>query len=138
MNLRGTGRRDSEPEIILTALVDVILILLIFFVATTTFNRQTELGIQLPRSSAEATPEKNAIEIAVDVQGHYYVNGKALGDERLETLKRALQQGMGSGDRPPLTVSADGRTPHQAVVTALDAANQLGFARVAIVTRRTP
>jgi biopolymer transport protein ExbD len=126
----------------LVSFIDVVLMLLIFFILTTTFDRQTELGIELPEASAEQASEEKAIEIAVDAQGRYFLNGKPVAYDRPETateiLRDALRQAIGPGKRPPLTISADGKTPHQAVVTAMDAANQEGFERLAIVTRYSP
>jgi biopolymer transport protein ExbD len=122
----------------LVSFIDVVLMLLIFFILTTTFDRQAELGIELPQANAEKASEEKALNIVVDAQGRYVVGDRALGHAPVETLREALRQAMGSGNRPPLTISADGRTPHQAVVTAMDAASQEGFEHLAIVTRHNP
>jgi biopolymer transport protein ExbD len=137
MKLRSHRPRE-EPDIILVNFIDVLLMLLIFFIITTTFDRQSELGIRLPQASAEATSEEKGLEISIDAQGRYFVNGEALPDQRIETLKDAMQKAIAGGRKPPLTISADGRAQHQFVVGAMDAAAQLGFERLSIQTRQGP
>ena len=94
MKLR-TSRAD-DPEINLTSLIDVVLLLLVFFMVSTSFVRETELSIQLPEASLEeATPEERGMEIAVSAAGGYFVNGKALVNNQPRTLRRALEQELG-------------------------------------------
>jgi biopolymer transport protein ExbD len=133
-----SGRPREEPDIMLVSFIDVVLMLLIFFILTTTFDRSAELGIELPEASAQKPAQEQALEIAVNAQGHYFLNGKPLRDDRPETVREALHQAIGSGKKPALTISADRMTPHHAVVTAMDAASQEGFEHLAIVTRHSP
>jgi biopolymer transport protein ExbD len=135
MNLRRS-RRD-EPEINLIPLIDILFFLLLFFMLSSTFDRAAALKIDLPNSSAPPS-EKSAqdnIEVIIDSAGNYAVNGQQLANNQLETLKRALLGAIGNKDHPPLIISADGKTPHQAVVTAMDAARQAGLLHLSIATR---
>ncbi|MCU0935927.1 MAG: biopolymer transporter ExbD [Gammaproteobacteria bacterium] len=128
-------RSDETPEIVLISLIDVVLSLVIFFMVTTTFSRLAPLEISLPESSAEPREKpEEAIEVAIDVQGRYYVGGRELVNTQLETLKRGLVDAAAGRPAPPVVLSADARTPHQAVVTALDAARQVGFTRLSFAT----
>lgn len=133
------GRSDETPEIVLVSLIDVVLSLVIFFMVTTSFNRLAPLEINLPESSAERRERPDeSLELAIDAEGRYYVAGKELVNTRAETLRRALSEAAGQRSSPPVVISADGRTPHQSVVTALDVARQLGFNRVTFATDRPP
>lgn len=131
-------RSDETPEIVLISLIDVVLSLVIFFMVTTTFSRLAPLEISLPESSAEPREKpEEAIEVAVDAQGRYYVAGRELVNTQLETLKRGLLDAAGGRATPPVVLSADARTPHQAVITALDAARQVGFTRLTFATAQS-
>lgn len=131
-------RSDETPEIVLISLIDVVLSLVIFFMVTTTFSRLAPLEISLPESSAEPREKpEEAVEVAVDAQGRYYVAGRELVNTQLETLKRGLLDAAGGRAAPPVVLSADARTPHQAVITALDAARQVGFTRLTFATAQS-
>lgn len=125
---------DSQ-EINITPLIDVVFILLIFFMVTTTFQREAELAINLPQASKEPKKQKQQpFEIVINAQGQFFVGGQELVNNHIETLKRALQKvAVGQKDKP-LVIRADANTPHQFVVTAMDAAAQLGLARLSIAT----
>lgn len=131
-------RRTARPEegINLTPLIDVVFLLLIFFMVSTTFTKETHLELDLPEASAAPLLEdEGRIEIVVNAEGGYAVNGQGLVNTRLDTLKTAIQRTANGNNQLPLTITADARTPHQAVVTAMDAAGQLGFAKLSITTR---
>ncbi|HKK02608.1 MAG TPA: biopolymer transporter ExbD [Gammaproteobacteria bacterium] len=137
MNLR-TRPRD-EPEINLTSLIDVVLLLLVFFMVSTSFLKTTEIRLQLPR--AEAMPRSEpltGVEVMVSASGDYFVDGQELVNRRPETLQRALQQVAGDDLGVPVTIRADGRASHQSVVTALDIVGRLGFSQVLIATVSEP
>ena len=135
MNLR-TPRRE-EPDLNLIPLIDVVFMLLIFFMVTTTFNRDSGLEIQLPTADAEQTETKaETIEITIDEEGRYYVNQQALINTQLDTLKRAIEQTAGEHRDVPFIINADAKTPHQAVVSAMEAAAQLGFVRITFATQQ--
>lgn len=135
MNMRP--RRQEDPEINLTPLIDVVFLLLIFFMVSTTFNRESELKIQLPEAGREAVEQPaEAVEVTVSADGRYYVNGRAVVDRHVETLRRAIEKAAGGRTDLPLVVRADARAEHQAVVRAMDAAGRAGFARLSIATVR--
>lgn len=138
MNLRKF-RRES-PTIDLTPLIDVVFMLLIFFMVSTTFKDQSLIRIDLPKASQQQEQEKKeqVIDLTIDAQGNFFVNGKQVVNNQIDTLKKALQLAIGEREHPPLTISADGKTPHQAVVTAMDAARQVGLVHLSIATRNQP
>ena len=137
MNLRSAPK---EPvDINLTPLIDVVFLLLIFFMVSTTFNRDSELSIELPSASAEATPRQaDAIDVAIDAQGRFYVNGRQLVNTQSKTVRQALQNAAGGHESPPIIISADAKTPHQSVVQIMDAARELGFLHLTFATRLVP
>ncbi len=136
MNLRP--RRREELDINLTPLIDVVFLLLIFFMVSTTFRKETELEIDLPRASEEPAPvEPRQLTVSIDAQGRYYVNETALMDDKPGTLRKAMLEVVGDKRDLPVTIRADGRTPHQAVVRVLDVAARLGLRRLGIATVQT-
>ncbi len=132
-------RRKPRPpvEINLAPLIDVVFILLLFFVVTTSFTRETQLRVELPEAVSGEPPqdsELRQLEISVAADGSYAVNGQALAQGDLEHLQAALQRESEGDNSLPLTISADGKASHQAVITAMDAAGQLGFGHLRITT----
>lgn len=131
-------RKPREPvDINLAPLIDVVFILLLFFVVTTTFTRETQLKVDLPEavSGEQVQAEvKAALEILIGVDGSFALNGKSLSKNDLTTLMEALRQESGGDKSIPVVLSADAKSPHQAVVTAMDAAAKLGFAQLRITT----
>ncbi|MBA3564587.1 MAG: biopolymer transporter ExbD [Gammaproteobacteria bacterium] len=138
MNLQSRPRED--PEINLTSLIDVVLLLIIFFMVSTSFVRESEISIQLP--SAEEAAETEAADATLDITitatGSYFVNGRALVNNRPDTLRRALEQELGEQRDKPVTISADAQTTHQSVVTAMDVLGALGVARIHVATVDDP
>ncbi len=139
------SRRKRPPlEITLTPMIDVVFLLLIFFMVTTTFNRQSELKISLPEAAGEeAKSAEKMIVLTIDAEGTYFITGDdglphQLINQNSETLKRALIQAAGNSRKIPFIISADGKTPHQAVITALDIASGLGFSRITFATKSLP
>ncbi len=132
MNLRP--HRREEPELNLVPMIDVVLVLLIFFMIATSLRHEAELDIRLPEASSQPMPNNVAqLEVVIDADGRYAVNAKKLETTTAGALKEAMQAAA-AGRELPLTIRADGRTPHQAVVTVLDVAGQLGFKQLAIAT----
>ncbi len=130
-------RKPREPvDINLAPLIDVVFILLLFFVVTTTFTRETQLKVDLPEAVSGTPPEvmKMPLEILVGVDGSFALNGKSLSKNDLASLMEALRLESGGDKSLPVMLSADGQAPHQAVVTAMDAASKLGFAHLRITT----
>ncbi|MDQ1362333.1 MAG: biopolymer transport protein ExbD [Pseudomonadota bacterium] len=134
MNLRPK-RRDDSLLVDITPLIDVVFILLLFFMVASTFDRQAKLKIDLPEASAQAQmQEPQSVVIAIDAKGRYHINDRQLVNSQKETLKLALQKTVGDNKNTPLVLRADARTPHQAVVNAMDVAAQLGLTRLSIAT----
>ncbi len=136
MNLRPS-RRD-EPDINLTPLIDVVFLLLIFFMVSTTFNDDARLQLELPRADAEPAQagEIELVELTVDVSGRYYVGGRQVLGTDVSTLRQALADVVDDDRELPVLIKADAKTPHQAVMTALDALGQLGLSHVAFAASR--
>ena len=127
----------ENVEINLASLIDVVFILLLFFVVTTTFTRETQLKVDLPEAASGTPPEQTElkqVEVLIGADGVYSVNGKALLESNLSNLMAALQKESDGDNSLPLIISADGKTPHQAVITAMDAAGKLGFSHLRITT----
>jgi biopolymer transport protein ExbD len=127
----------ENVEINLAPLIDVVFILLLFFVVTTTFTRETQLKVDLPEAATGTPPEQTEqkqLEVLIGPDGGYSLNGQALLKSDLNSLMAALSKESGGDNRLPLIISADAKTPHQAVITAMDAAGKLGFAHLRITT----
>lgn len=138
MNLRLRPR--AEPEVNLTSLIDVVLLLLIFFMISTSFVKQSQISIRLPQADSSAVVEEkpDQLEIMITEQGTYLINGRELINNRPETIRNALEK-LSNGDTSlPLTISADASAKHQFVVTAMDVAGRLGFSRISIATLNNP
>ena len=134
---RAGGVAREEVFLNLTSLIDVIFVLLLFFVVTTTFSRPSQLKIELPEASSgspAAQTELKQLEIAISAEGFYEVNTQSLAINDLASLMSALQRESEGDNSLPLTISADAKTPHQAFITAMDAAGKLGFAHLRITT----
>jgi biopolymer transport protein ExbD len=126
MNFRR--RKTQDLDVNVTPLIDVVFLLLIFFMVSTTFDRQSELNIELPEASGElAETEQKDIEIFIDANGKFTINEYEMLNTNIETLLRALREAAGTESEPRVIISADKNTPHQFVMTAMDASRQLGF-----------
>jgi biopolymer transport protein ExbD len=126
---------DDEFEINVVPLIDVMLTLLMFFVLTTTFEYHTRLKIELPEADAERVTEPvDELVLLIDREGRYYIGANEVLNPGLETLKQALARAAGDDRKRRVMLRADGRTPHQAVITAMDALGQLGFSNLSLAT----
>ena len=130
-------RTLPDPEVNLTPLIDVVFLLLIFFMVSTTFTRETRLTVDLPEAEA-ATAEglSDPIEVTVSQGGRYSVNNQVLDNNDTRTLGAALVNAAQGDRRRPVLLVADAEASHQAVVTAMDAIGQAGFSRLSIATRQ--
>ncbi len=130
MNLRP--RRRESPDINLTPLIDVVFLLLIFFMVSTTFKEGTRIQIQLPQAEgqAQAQDSPEPLTLLIDAQGNFYLGDRRVVDRSRKTLQKALAGAIAGHRDRWLILKADARTPHQAVMTALDAASQLGLVRI--------
>lgn len=130
-------QRAQELSINLTPLIDVVFLLLIFFMVSTTFTRETQLSIDLPEASGEVKQSTSRqVEIMIDEGGSYRVNGQQLVDGRMRTLQAAIYK-IAAGDTTlPMVITADAQATHESVVKAMDAAGQMGFVHLSITTRQ--
>jgi biopolymer transport protein ExbD len=129
-------RRHEEPEINMVSLIDVVLMLVIFFMLSTNFATEGRVRVQLPQASAQpaqrATPD--ALVVTVTAGGGYLVNDRELVNNSADTLRTAIEK-LAPADRgAPVNLRADGKATHQSVVTAMDVLGQLGFAQVNFLT----
>ena len=129
-------RTRAEPDVNLTSLIDVVFLLLIFFMVSTSFVKQSQISIRLPGAESVAIVEQRTeqLDIIITEQGTFLVNGRELINSRPETIRNALQKVSGGDTSLPLTISADANTRHQYVVTAMDVAGKLGFVKIRIAT----
>ena len=133
-------RPKAEPEVNMTSLIDVVLLLLIFFMISTSFVKQSQISIRLPQADSSTIVEEipEQLDIMITEAGSYLVNGRELVNSRPETIRNALQKVSGGNTSLPLTISADANARHQHVVTAMDVAGKLGFVQISIATINKP
>jgi biopolymer transport protein ExbD len=137
MNLRPHAKKS--PEVDITPLIDVVFLLLIFFMVSTTFDRETQILVELPQATGEEAEHRlKELDITIDAQGIFFVNQREVINTEMETLKRAISKAVGDERDIPVIINADARTPHQAVMTAMDAASQLGLVRMTFPAHRPP
>ena len=136
MNLRP--HRKESPDINLTPLIDVVFLLLIFFMVSTTFDKESRIKVELPQAATqdEKVEDKVTLDITVDVQGRFYVNQREVINTDIETLKRAIEKAAKGQQDLPVIIMADAKAPYQAVITVMDAASQLGFVNMTFPTRQ--
>jgi biopolymer transport protein ExbD len=120
----------------MTSLIDVVLLLLIFFMVSTKFEDEGRLQIRLPEAgiSPEAEPQREAVEIAVSAEGTFSVDGRPLINNSPATLATAIGKAAGGNRAMPVTIRADARAMHQSVVTVMDVAGRLGYRQINIAT----
>jgi len=128
----------EEIDLNMTPLIDVVFLLLIFFMVSTTFQKETELKVQLPQAS-EQTPveDTQSIEVVINARGLYFVNGRELGDSHIVTVRNALNRLARGKKDTPLVIRADAMAPHQSVITAMDAAGQLGMVKFSLAAAQS-
>lgn len=136
MQLRSSSPED--PEISLTGLIDVVFLLLIFFMVSTTFEHQAVLKVDLPEAKNVTAPEEqpDSFELVIDPNGQFYLNDRQLINADPDTLQAAFIEAAGDDRSIPVILRADAQTPHHFVVTAMDVTAQLGFSRLSIATER--
>ena len=131
-------RTKEEPTVDMTSLIDVVFLLLLFFMVSTTFERQALMKVELPEASVveDRVEVPDGLELVIDGEGHMYLNDQRLIDSEPRTIRAAMQQEAGENRDLPLILRADRQTPHHYVVTAMDVAAQLGFRNLSIATDR--
>ncbi len=132
-----TRKKSNDVSINLTPLIDIVFLLLIFFMVSTTFTRETQIKLELPKASVDKMEnDPQVIEISVDQQGRLFVNGKGLVNSQVETLVKAISPLINQNKELPVIISADKNTPYQSVITAMDAASQLGITNIKMATQK--
>lgn len=130
-------QENEDPNLNITPLIDVVFLLLIFFMVTTTFQKEAQLRIEIPKAEQQPTAtEPETLEIIIDAQGRYFLGQQEVVNTKRETLKAAITRAVDDNRELPVVIRADARTPHQSVVTAMDVLSQLGFANLSIATTR--
>jgi biopolymer transport protein ExbD len=131
-------RTKEEPTVDMTSLIDVVFLLLLFFMVSTTFERQALMKVELPEASVveDRVDVPDGLELVIDGEGRMYLNDQRLIDSEPRTIRAAMQQEAGENRDLPLILRADRQTPHHYVVTAMDVAAQLGFRNLSIATDR--
>ena len=134
------SRSKEAPEINLTSLIDVVLLLLVFFMVSTSFVRDAEISLRLPQAEAPTSPSTldEVLDITVTQTGSYIVNGRPLVNNQRRTLRAAIERLMGDARDLPVIIRADAEATHQTVVTAMDVVGQLGFVQSNIATVTPP
>lgn len=136
----SSGSSDDHIEINVTSLIDVVLLLLIFFMVSTTFLNPNHINLTLPKASSSNSEQEKpqTIEVTVDKEGRYAINGQLLVNSQPETLKRAMREAAKDLKEPPVVVHADAQATHQNVIRVLDVASQLGLVHVSFATETPP
>ena len=135
MNLRP--QRKDDVELNLTPLIDVVFLLLIFFMVSTTFQRESEINLTLPEASEEYTEaEPDSVNVEIDVQGRIFINEQQLVNSQLLTIREALRDATRDLKDPPVIIKADANATHQMVVKVMDAARQLGLIKITFATQK--
>ena len=132
-------RRQSKEELSvnLTPLIDIVFLLLIFFMVSTTFTKESQLNISLPEASAELSEvPPSSVDIVITAAGTYSINGQALVNSQIDTLKKGITKVLDGRETAPVVISADAKATHESVVRAMDAAGQLGLINLSITIRQ--
>jgi len=135
MNFQRGQTRD-EPEINLIALIDVLLVILIFLMVTTSYAKFSELKINLPEAGGEKTATQvQPIQISVDATEHYAINNQGINYTGIAAMANELKNAAGSQTDPTIIINADAKAPHQSVINVMEAARQAGFGRITFTTQ---
>ncbi|MCP3868247.1 MAG: biopolymer transporter ExbD [Gammaproteobacteria bacterium] len=136
MNMRPHPKQS--PELNITPLIDVVFLLLIFFMVSTTFDKDAQIRVELPQASTndEQTEQDKTLDVTVDKNGRYYVNQKEVINTKAGTLRRAIENATGSSRNIPVIITADAQTTHQSVVKVMDVASQMGFLNMTFAARQ--
>jgi len=136
--MKLSADRPEEPDVNLTPMIDVVFLLLLFFMVSTSFIRESSLKVDLPQATGQAIPEQDlAIDIIINADGHFTLNEITLENPSTEQLSAHLKQAVGENVDPHIIISADANAEYQNIVTAMDIAQQLGYSRLTLATRQT-
>ncbi|MEL6215645.1 MAG: biopolymer transporter ExbD [Pseudomonadota bacterium] len=135
--MKLSTRQREKPEVNLTSLIDVVFLLLVFFMVTTSFQRESSVSIQLPEASSdpvEVPVDREVLEITITADGQFFVNNRELVNGAPDTLRRAIEETVQGNNRMPVTIIADADARHQSVIRAMDVTAALGFSAVNLAT----
>ena len=133
------GKAKEDPEINLIPMIDVLLVILIFVMVTTTFSQIAELQINLPTAEADKPVDKPfSINVGVDASGRYLINGSAVANSTVDELSLALRRAAAAKPDPVIVINADAKATHQAVVNVMEAARQSGYSHITFATQAKP
>ncbi len=139
MNFKRGLRRREEPEINLIPMIDVLLVILIFMMVTTSYAKFSELQINLPEAGGEASStQAKSINVAVDASEHYAINNRGLPFTGVDALAAALKNAAGTQTDPTIVINADAKAPHQSVINIMEAARRAGYGRITFTTQSQP
>lgn len=131
-----TKQSEDETSVNLTPLIDVVFLLLIFFMVSTTFDSTSELKIDLPEASADQPIEQERLTLMIDPKGFYYLNGKRLKNQTADLLLLELYRATGDNKETPVVIQSDAKSPVQSLVTAMDVVGQIGLNHLSIATTK--
>jgi len=138
MNFQRRRSRD-EPEINLIPMIDVLLVILIFLMVTTSYAKYSELQINLPQASGDSVAEQSkSINVAVDASEHYAINNRGVTYTGIESLVTSLKNAAGDQTDPTIIINADAKAPHQSVINVMEAARRAGYGRITFTTQSQP
>ena len=130
------GKKHEDLEMNLVPLIDVLLVIIIFLVVSTTFARMSELQINLPTAQASAPEDKpKVIDVGIDAKGHYVVGKNSVDEGTVVAIGAALQKAAGDGKEPTIVINADANTTHQSVINVMEAARQVGMTHITFATQ---
>jgi biopolymer transport protein ExbD len=138
MNFQRRRSRD-EPEINLIPMIDVLLVILIFLMVTTSYAKYSELQINLPQATGDSVAEQSkSINVAVDASEHYAINNRGVTYTGIESLVASLKNAAGDQTDPTIIINADAKAPHQSVINVMEAARRAGYGRITFTTQSQP
>lgn len=136
--MRLSPHKPEEPDVNLTPMIDVVFLLLLFFMVSTSFIRESSLKVDLPEATGQALTEKQQpIDIIINAEGQFIINETTLPAPESSRLTELLKQAVGDRQDPHIIISADANAEYQHIVTAMDVAQQLGYTRLTLATRQT-
>jgi len=136
--MKLSANKPEEPDVNLTPMIDVVFLLLLFFMVSTSFIRESSLKVDLPQATGQALPEQDlAVDIIINADGQFIINEVTLDSPSLEQLSAHLKQAVGENEDPHIIISADANAEYQNIVTAMDISQQLGYTRLTLATRQT-
>ncbi len=136
--MKLSPRKLEEPDVNLTPMIDVVFLLLLFFMVSTSFIRESSLKVDLPEATGQIIEQQDApIDIIINVDGEFIINGTTLTKPTKKQLQTELKAAVGTIEDPHIIISADANTEYQNIVTAMDIAQQLGYTRLTMATRQT-